>query len=649
MIKQAFKVLHQSSDGISLSKVLLTGTVQAHHKGFGFLSHDGENSIFLPPPVMRKVFHGDIIEVNVVTDDNGRTSGELEQIVEPGFTQMIGKVIIKDERFFIQPDHKKFPHLCSLPKRLLKGARGDDYVLFERVEKAGADRFKIEVVRNIGKVSDPGFEHRYALHAYGLLDIDLESNFHNKADPEEIPNGYRDLRHIPFVTIDGESSQDLDDAVYVEEIDNGWHAIIAIADVSAYVEENSKMDLDAVNMSQTIYMPGCIVPMLPSAISTRECSLVPGSSKQALIIDMKVSAQGDVESEIYFAVMESVAKLSYSEVNDCVEGWGTSHFIERYPEVYPSIKAMHSLFRLLESKDERDTNFDRTEFFIHVDYERKKVSNIKPSSSLTSHKIIEQMMLLTNRIAAKFIKDNGSTALFRIHGGIDPEYDEEVIAFLKALNIDVSLSELNTVKGFTDVVNQIKDKEFAGHFKSTLFSFLEKSRYSVNPDAHFGLGRDFYLTMTSPIRRYPDLVAHRAIRCILENKGKDQGERLSESFVEALNESIVRTIKVSNQADRLFKVQFTEDVLMFEPESLVLNAKIVSIGPYGVNVLTQEYGLHGFLYKDQFKSDTTKFEFNETLKLAKVGAIDFYIGKTLKVKICNVARLEQSIIMELVE
>ena len=627
------------------SEKIYTGKVMGHKRGFGFLEHDEGDAIYLPHGIMKRVFHGDVIEVKVKSIGNGKLHVELLSIKSIEFKRMVGKVVLEEGQYYICPDHHRFYHNYFIPKYAVKGSRDGDYVVFERIDNPGDKRCKIKVVHVIGKTTTPGFEHQYALISNGLYDYAFNKEEVDNDFIVDVPEGYEDLRHIDFYTIDSEFSNDLDDAVYVESHEKGWNLYVAISDVAYHVEEDSGIDRKAKDLGQSVYMPGLSVSMFPDQIIQQSLSMLPNQDRLAMVMYAEIDNAGQISGyEFKSAVIRSKAKLNYADVSDYVEGWDQGRFANQYPDIAASVKALFGLHN--EIKKDYSTQEEYQDYQIMIDFNSKKAVNIKQFVSGVANKMIETVMITYNTCFADFLCKNNMKAPYRGHGGLDESHREDAEWFMNML-LQKDVESLNDYEQYNQIKDYLKDQEIGCHYIEVMNQFLNKSAYSLEPKNHFGLGLTAYITATSPIRKYSDLVAQRVMHSILFN---EQMHELTQEDIDQMNFAVSRVKDTSRFAEKLFKIQYVEDFLSTEDyRENVYDAKIVRIDRNGFMVKTVDHGLVGYIHKGTLKTKGEGFIYDHALKWAEDSGERYFMGKVVQVKILEANRQSQSVEMKIVE
>ncbi|WP_313127964.1 exoribonuclease II [Pseudescherichia vulneris] len=495
------------------------GVVKGTEKGFGFLEVDGQKSYFIPPPQMKKVMHGDRV-IAVIHSDKDRESAEPEELVEPFLSRFVGKVQRKDDRLSIVPDHPLLKE--AIPCRAMRGVEHDfkegDWAVAEmRRHPLKGDRgFYAELTQFI-TFGDDHFVPWWVT----LARHNLEKEAPNGVATEMLDEGLErvDLTALDFVTIDSATTQDMDDALFVETLaDDKLQLTVAIADPTAWIAEGSKLDNIAKVRAFTNYLPGFNIPMLPRELSDDLCSLRPQEVRPVLACRMIIAADGTIEEDITFfaATIESKAKLAYDEVSDWLEGnagWQPpSEAIANQIRLLYRVCLSRSAWRTqhaLVFKDRPDYRF--------VLGEKGEVLDIVAEPRRIANRIVEESMISANICAARVLRAKLGFGIYNIHLGIDPANGEALAALLKTHGMHVDAEEVLTLEGFCKLRREL-DAQPSGFLDSRIRRFQSFAEISTEPGPHFGLGLDAYATWTSPIRKYGDMINHRLLKAIIKNE-----------------------------------------------------------------------------------------------------------------------------------
>jgi len=506
---------------------LIPGRVQGHPDGFGFvLRDDGGPDIYLSPKEMRLVLHGDRVLVRIVgTDPRGRPEGKIVEVLERGVTRVVGRVIVEHGVMLAAPEDKRIAQdiLIAPPagKRGRSKVAPGDVVVVEIVEPPNAYAQPIgKIVEVLGRYDDPGIEIEIALRKF---DLPFVWSSAAKAQTRRLPDAVRttdlrgrvDLRDLPFVTIDGENAKDFDDAVFGERVGKGFRLLVAIADVSHYVKPETALDQAAYERGNSVYFPRRVIPMLPEKLSNGLCSLVPHEDRLAMACEMFLSPRGRVERYRFFpAVIHSHARLTYTVVAKALyEGDKVAR--ETVGELLPHLEALDRIFRVLLAARKRRgaIEFETTEVEFLFD-DQGKIAGVKPVVRNDAHRLIEECMLAANVCASEFLAEHEHPTLYRVHEPPDTEKIAKLRQFLAGFGITLPGGDEPTPKDFARVLEQIAGRSDSPLLQMVILRSLKQARYAPENVGHFGLAYPCYTHFTSPIRRYPDLLVHRAIKAV---------------------------------------------------------------------------------------------------------------------------------------
>ncbi|WNO03235.1 ribonuclease R [Rhodoferax mekongensis] len=508
------------------------GIVQGHRDGHGFVSRDdGAPDIYLPPNEMRAVLHKDRVKVRIVRSDRkGRPEGRVVEITERSKQPIIGRLLQESGVWLVAPEDKRYGQDVLIPKGATSVAKPGQVVVVELIEPPALFGQPVGRIKEVlGEVDDPGMEIEIAVRKYSVPHefsdacVALARTLPDKVRPQDKLHRI-DLTDIPLVTIDGEDARDFDDAVYCEPASKGrgktalkgWRLLVAIADVSHYVETGNAIDVDAYDRATSVYFPRRVIPMLPEKLSNGLCSLNPEVERLCMVCDMFVTEDGEVDAyQFYPAVMWSHARFTYTEVAAILGNTRGPEASKRKERVQDLLN-LHGVYQaLLKSRHKRGAvDFETTETQIVCD-ENGRIEKIVPRTRNTAHRLIEEAMLAANVCSADFIAQNKHQGLFRVHEGPTPEKQETLRNYLKASGIGMSISDKPAPGEFQAIAEATKDRPDAQQIHSMLLRSMSQAIYTPINSGHFGLAFDAYTHFTSPIRRYPDLLVHRVIKAIL--------------------------------------------------------------------------------------------------------------------------------------
>jgi ribonuclease R len=508
----------------------VAGRVQGHRDGFGFLIRDdGQDDLFLPNGEMQKVMHNDRVLARIVGyDRRGRPEGHIVEVTDRANKRIIGRLINENGALILVPEDKRIGHDILITQNPKKAKVGQvvsvDLTDFPSRHSQPLGR----VAEVIGDIDDPGMEIEIAVRKYGVphefSDRALEqaSKLPDEVRPADIRHRV-DLRDVPLVTIDGEDARDFDDAVYCEPMTvgrgTGFRLLVAIADVSHYVRPNEALDIDALDRSTSVYFPRRVIPMLPEKLSNGLCSLNPQVDRCVLVCDMVVTSRGEIKAyQFYPSVMHSAARLTYTEVASVLTNTKGPEAAKR-ADLLPQLQDLYGVYKSLHAARQKRgaIDFDTTETYI-VCNAQGKIEQIVPRHRNDAHRLIEECMLAANVCAADFLKRNKHPGLYRVHAGPTPEKLENLRAFLRGVGLSLGGGEKPHASDYAALMAQVRDRPDAQMLQSMVLRSMQQAVYSPDNIGHFGLAYEAYAHFTSPIRRYPDLLTHRAIYAILQGK-----------------------------------------------------------------------------------------------------------------------------------
>ncbi|MDB5839805.1 MAG: rnr [Herminiimonas sp.] len=511
----------------------IEGRVSSHRDGYGFLvPDDGSDDVFLPEKEMQKVLHGDRVQARLVgTDRRGRPEGTIVEVVARANTHVIGRLLNENGVWIVVPEDKRIGQDILLSGSPGKAKTGQ-VVSVELTEQPSRFTQPVgKVIEVLGDIDDPGMEIEIAVRKYGVphefseAARQLALKLPGEVRPADLVDRV-DLRDVPLVTIDGEDARDFDDAVYCEPVKigraNGYRLIVAIADVSHYVKPNDALDVDALERSTSVYFPRRVIPMLPEKLSNGLCSLNPAVDRLTLVCDAVITAKGEIKAyQFYPAVIHSAARLTYSEVA-AILGNTRGTEAARRPALVPHLQHLYEVYQaLLQARQKRGAiDFETTETYI-VCNAAGKIEQILPRTRNDAHKLIEECMLAANVCAADLLERHKHPAVYRIHAGPSEEKLNQLRTFLKQQGLTLGGGDKPAAGDYAELMNKIKLRPDAILLQTMLLRSMQQAVYSPDNIGHFGLSYEAYAHFTSPIRRYPDLLTHRAIKAVLQGKRYD--------------------------------------------------------------------------------------------------------------------------------
>ena len=612
---------------------LISGTVIANPKGFGFVSLDkGGKDLRLSSQQMKLVFHGDKVKVRLL---NRKLDAEIVQVTQTVKT-LVGRLHINQDECYVVVDDRRIKHEIDIVE-LIEGCADNQVVVVEvlnspTLEKNASGR----ITSIIGNYLDEGVEVDSAIHRHEIPAI-----FGDKALEEsaKLPNkvltkdkkGRVDITHLELVTIDGEDSRDFDDAVYAIPSKNGWKLMVAIADVSHYVKEGSQLDAESLERGNSVYFPHRVVPMLPESISNGLCSLNPELERLCMVCEMEIDSLGSLlEYKFYSAVMLSHARLTYTEVNEMLEN-KVSKLRKKYKIIENNIDFLYGLYQTLRiSRQKRGVmDFDRIESQILFD-DQGKIENIVARKRNDAHRLIEECMLMANQAAAKYLQKENEDFLYRVHPKPTPEKVEITRQFLTAIDLRLDGGLEPESSDFAKLLKNASGREDENIIKTVVLRTMKQATYTPNNEGHFGLAFEDYAHFTSPIRRYPDLLVHRAIKRALSNKHRERSNKMVELGAH-LSMTERRADDASRDVEQWLKCEYMRDKV---GESF--NGVISGVAGFGLFVELTEIFVEGLISVRDLKEDYFTYDdVHHQLKGQRVGRI-YRPGDLIKVKVASV-------------
>jgi ribonuclease R len=514
------------------------GTVQGHRDGHGFLQRDDRLAdVYLSAQEMRTVLHRDRLKVRIVRyDRKSRPEGRVLEIVERKKMPLIGRLLFESGIWLVAPEDKRYGQDIMVPKNAIANAKAGQVVVVELTEPPSLHSQPLgRVVEVLGDIDDPGMEIEIAVRKYAVPHQFSDAALKQAAGlPDKIRPLDRkdriDLTDLPLVTIDGEDARDFDDAVYCEPIQTGkgktafegWRLVVAIADVSHYVQPQAPIDVDGYERATSVYFPRRVIPMLPEKLSNGLCSLNPNEDRLAMVCDMLITPEGEIQAYQFFpAVICSHVRFTYTEVAAIL---GNTRGLEaiKHAAVVPDLLNLHGVYRaLLKARAKRGAiDFETTETQIVCD-ENGRIDKIIPRTRNEAHKLIEEAMLAANVCSADFIAQAKHPGLYRVHEGPTPEKKTLLQNYLRALGLGLSISDDPQPHEYQTISAAVRDRVDAPQIQIMLLRSMQQAIYTGTNSGHFGLAYEAYTHFTSPIRRYPDLLVHRVIKALC------QGQRYS--------------------------------------------------------------------------------------------------------------------------
>ena len=619
----------------------IAGTVQGHPDGFGFLVPDDKakhpDDLFLGPREMAQVMHGDRVMVRMSgLDRKGRPEGKIVEVLERSTKSLVGRVIQGQGVTIVAAEDKRINQDILIPYHLDMGAKPGQVVMVELTAQPSSGAHPMgKVVQILGSYADSGMEIEIALRKHKLpYEFTPAAILQAQIIPKLVQAAdYRDridCRELPLITIDGETARDFDDAVYSEKAGSGWRLVVAIADVSFYVKPDDALDKEAFERGNSVYFPRRVIPMLPEALSNGLCSLNPDVERLCMICDMQIDAAGIVNSyKFYPSVMRSKARMTYTKVADMLEN-PQGDLAKEYAHIMPHVQNLYSLFKLMLNQREKRgaIEFESTETQMIFD-DNGKIDKIVPVQRNDAHKLIEECMLAANVCAADFLSKNQHVALYRIHEGPTPEKLEALRTFMAEVGFGVTGGDKPHAKDYGKLMNQIKTRPDAQLLQTVLLRSMQQAVYSPDNVGHFGLAYEAYAHFTSPIRRYPDLLIHRAIKAVVN------GEKYKAKDWNNLGVHCSMTERRADEATRdvnnWLKCYYMQDKI-----GEVYEGTIAGVTAFGVFVALDGVYVEGLVHVTELGNDYFNYDKARHEMVGERTGARFRLGDRLTVKVARV-------------
>ncbi|HZW86897.1 MAG TPA: ribonuclease R, partial [Gallionella sp.] len=516
---------------------LIKGKVQGHPDGFGFLiPENGSPDMFLSEKEMHQVLHGDIVMVRQSgVDRRGRPEGKIIEVLERGNHRVVGRLYEEHGIQFMVAENRRITQDILVAAGETGGAKPGQVVVLEILQHPNKHAQPIgRVVEVLGNYADPGMEIEIALRKHDLpyefpQDVEKQAKAISPQVSTQDWAGREDIRNLPLVTIDGETARDFDDAVYCTPERGGYRLVVAIADVSHYVKAGDALDREAILRGNSVYFPRRVIPMLPEELSNGLCSLNPKVDRLCMVCDMHVSNSGEIEKyHFYPSVMYSQARLTYTQVAEMLAE-PDGELAKSNAAILPHLQYLYDLFqKLLQARAKRGAiDFETVETQM-IFTDQGKIERIVPVVRNDAHKLIEECMLAANVCAANFLHEHEHIVLYRIHQGPTPEKLEALREFMKEFGLQLTGEDDPQAADYSKLLKRIKGRPDAGLLQTVMLRSLRQAKYEPENIGHFGLGYEAYTHFTSPIRRYPDLLVHRAIKAVLQGKQYKPAQKWSE-------------------------------------------------------------------------------------------------------------------------
>ena len=648
---------NRRNEYLLLDRVALrTGQVTGHKDGFGFfIPDDGSDDAFLPPSQMRAVMHGDRVAVRIVgVDGRGRKEGAVVEVLERRTRQVAGRFHLEHGVGSVAPDNRRISQRVVIPAKDRNGAAHGSLVVAEIVEPPSRDAPAVGRISRVlpeEGVAQTAIELAIASHQLPHefpAAVVREARRYGKSVEAKGLGARIDLRNVPLVTIDGEDARDFDDAVFAEPTKGGWRLLVAIADVSHYVRPGTALDTEARERATSVYFPSRVIPMLPEQLSNHLCSLMPDVDRACMVAELAVGRDGKVtRARFYAALMRSAARLTYTRAAEAL--------IARDPEVrgtlsqpvLDSLESLHDLYRALRRHREvrGALDFESAEVKVIVG-DDGRVADLRSYPRNDAHRLIEECMIAANVEAARFLKKHKMPALYRVHAQPDEERILDLKRFLATRGLLLETEgEIDPLK-LAKLLKQVQGRPDAPMLEGMIIRSLAQAVYQPENIGHFGLALEAYAHFTSPIRRYPDLLVHRAIRHALAEGAPEDFEHPARQMEQLGQECSMRERR-ADEASRdvvaFLKCEFMRDRL-----GETFAGVVTGVTDFGLFVQLEGLQVDGLVHVATLGRDYFRYEEDRKALVGERSGERFTLGDKLTVKVTRVDPSERKIDFELV-
>jgi ribonuclease R len=584
------------------------GLLSANRAGYGFVRTDAlADSVFLPPPEMKGLMHGDRVRIEVRGDGQGRYIGQVLGVVERGVQAFLGTVEAAHRGLAVRAADQRLGLQCAVIENPVEARAGDWVIARVLRYPKDAQQGEARIEQRLDPERPVQMATEAAIARFGLpVDFPAAAlreaaHWGKNVDPAEAAQRV-DLRSLPLVTIDGADAKDFDDAVYAERLQGGgFRLLVAIADVSHYVRPGSALDTEARARGTSVYFPTRVLPMLPTALSNHLCSLEPQVDRLCMVADMRVSKRGALEdSKFYPAVMRSAARLTYNQAHDALflgQPAARAALGPVLESLQPLVDVYHALQAARRRRGALEFDAPEAEFVIE---NGERVRAIEFVSRNDAHKLIEECMVLANVAVAQELRTHRQPALYRVHAPPDEKKLEQLRTTLRVLGIELQLPDPVKPSDLAAIAPRVRDAESRPFIESLIVRSMAQALYQPEPIGHFGLALKDYAHFTSPIRRYPDLMIHRALRArlgLLDAASLPAAQQLAAQGVD-----LSRLERRSDEADR-YVGTFLKCVYLRDRVGQTFDGLITTVMEFGLFVQLLALGVDGLLPLASLRDD----------------------------------------------
>ncbi len=640
---------------IRASKDTAQGTVRGTTGRYGFVTLDDGRDAFLKPDIMDRVFHGDRVEVTVETkttdNDKEQYEAKIEKLIHSPLKQLAGRYCIRGKGHFVVVEHQQHSRWIFIPPKARANAKDGHYVT-ARITQHPYETGKAQarIMGDIGNDTNIDTAKKYTLAMFQLFDsfpkevLEQAKNLYglpvipnDAADnkPQD-QNSRADLREQPFLTIDSAGTRDMDDALSIKTTDDGWLLSVAIADPGSEIEVNSTLDNIALRRAHTLYLPGKPVPMLPEMLSTERYSLLPEKDRLALVVKLVINTSGKVTDYTFeSAVIQSKAKLSYQQVSALLndEPYNAAPHLSDITPFKEQLLTLKQCTDTLNSyrKSHQLVTPNRDDFALLLN-QSGKLESIEKIERTDAHTIVEESMIITNQCAGEFLA-NAQTGLFITQPGYRDERRDDITKLLSENLGEENVGDTAKLDDYIKVIRQLQNDDTYKNLFAKQQRFQQASEPSLTSAPHFGLGANYYATITSPIRRYQDLYNQRMIHKVLEKK---KPANLRNKQVDKLKEAIANNRSASRLMEQWLIADYMQNKI-----GQTFKAYIALLTNQGIGVRLHDTGVEGFIVSikaDKNKPDAAydKISFNNQRMELTWNDTELFLDQDVEVTLTSV-------------
>lgn len=643
---------------------LLRGTVIGHRDGFGFLRVEGrKDDLYLSAEQMKMAIHGDVVLAQPLGEDRkGRREARIVRVLVPKTSQIVGRYFTDAGTGFVVPDDGRLSFDILIPADSVSGARMGFMVVVELTQRPTRRTKAVgKIVEILGDKMGTSMAVDIALRTHEIPhtwppQVEKQVADLSEQVPEAAKKGRVDLRHLPLVTIDGEDARDFDDAVYCEKKrGGGWRLWVAIADVSYYVRPRTALDDEARSRGTSVYFPSEVVPMLPEVLSNGLCSLNPQVDRLCMVSEMTISASGRLSSfKFYEAVMSSHARLTYTKVWHILQG--DQELREQYHPLVKHLQELHALYKVLDqARAERGGIAFETEEAKFIFNAERRIERVEPTVRNDAHKLIEECMIMANVAAARFVEKHNEPALFRVHDRPSDDHISALRSVLSELGLTLGGGLKPQPKDYATLMDEVSERPDREMLQTMLLRSMKQAIYDPENRGHFGLALASYGHFTSPIRRYPDLALHRAIKYVLAKEQGEQKERWTptggwHSDLEEMLQLGMHCSMTERRADEATRnvADWLKCDFMQDHVGEVFSGVIASVTGFGFFVRLSDLFIDGLVHVSTLDNDYYRYDNIGQRLIGESSGMVYRLGDTVEIRVEAVHMDERKIDFALV-